>query len=220
LIRSQSTPDSVVSVEFSTILWEARSSGTISPIRVLTTDDRNRTRDALCSKATSAPHENTTWTQVLHSFKKKLWLRQRHIEKWFPLFAMVNEITPVSLGYPLSVCNKNSLSNTGEVFFCTMCKPFFLGQMYSRLRAGACFMAVVADMWIGQRPTNIHICISDTRCRESPSAWRTEHKEHVHVSFILNNGKLSPRRATALVALEMIDPKNNPFNCTSKNDVW
>ena len=29
-------------------------------------------RDALCSKAPSAPHENTTWTQVLHSFKKKL----------------------------------------------------------------------------------------------------------------------------------------------------
>jgi len=57
---------------------------------------------------------------------------------------------------------------------------------------------------------------SDTRCRESPSAWGTEHKKHVHVSFILNNGKLSPRRATALVALEMIDPKKNPFNCTSK----
>jgi len=43
-----------------------------------------------------------------------------------------------------------------------------------------------------------------------------EHKKHVHVSFILNNGKLSPRRATALVAIEMIDPKKNPFNCTSK----
>ena len=41
------------------------------------------------------------------------------------------------------------------------------------------------------------------------------------MSFILNNGKLSPRRATALVALEMIDPKKNPFNCTSKKkDVW
>ena len=61
---------------------------------------------------------------------------------------------------------------------------------------------------------------SDTRCRESPSAWRTEHKKHVHVSFILNIGKLLPRRATALVALEMIDPKKNPFNCTCKKDVW
>jgi len=40
----------------------------------------------------------------------------------------------------------------------------------------------------------------------------------VHVSFILNNGKLSPRRADALSALEMIDPKKNPFNCTSKKD--
>jgi len=44
--------------------------------------------------------------------------------------------------------------------------------------------------------------------------------KHVHASFILNNGKLSPRRATALVALEMIDPKKNPFNCTYKKDVW
>jgi len=61
---------------------------------------------------------------------------------------------------------------------------------------------------------------SDTHCRESPSAWRTEHKKHVHLSFILNNGKLSLRRATALVSLEMIDPKKNPFNCTSKKDVW
>ena len=61
---------------------------------------------------------------------------------------------------------------------------------------------------------------SDTCCRESPSAWGTEHKKHVHVSLILNDGKLSPRRATALVALEMIDPKKNPFNCTSKKDVW
>jgi len=60
---------------------------------------------------------------------------------------------------------------------------------------------------------------SDTRCRESPSAWRTENKKHVHVSFILNNGKLSPRRVVALVTLEMIDPKKNPFNCTSKKDV-
>ena len=36
-------------------------------------------------------------------------------------------------------------------------------------------------------------------------------KKHVHVSFILNNGKLSPRRADALVALEMIDPKKESF---------
>ena len=34
-----------------------------------------------------------------------------------------------------------------------------------------------------------------------------QQKKTVHVSFILNNGKLSPHRATALVALEMIDPK-------------
>jgi len=68
---------------------------------------------------------------------------------------------------------------------------------------------------------NMFICTySDTRCRESPSAWRTEHKKYVHVSFILNNGKPSPRRACALVALLMIDPKKNPFNCTSKKDVW
>ena len=52
---------------------------------------------------------------------------------------------------------------------------------------------------------------SETRCRESPSAWRTKHKKHVHVSFILNNGKISPRRATALVALEMIDQKKESF---------
>jgi len=39
---------------------------------------------------------------------------------------------------------------------------------------------------------------SDTRCRESPSAWGTEHKKHVHVSFILNNGKLLPSRPLLL----------------------
>ena len=53
------------------------------------------------------------------------------------------------------------------------------------------------------------------RQHEGPST------RNMHVSFIFNNGKLSPRRATALVALEMIDPKKkNPFNCTSKKDVW
>ena len=33
-----------------------------------------------------------------------------------------------------------------------------------------------------------------------------------HVSFILNNGKLSPRLAPVYVALEVINPKKNPFN--------
>ena len=41
---------------------------------------------------------------------------------------------------------------------------------------------------------------SDTRCRESPSAWGTEHKKHVHVSFILNNGSRSPVVPILLIA--------------------
>ena len=61
---------------------------------------------------------------------------------------------------------------------------------------------------------------SDTRCRESPSAWRTEHKKHVHVSFILNNGKPSPRRALASCSSWWSIQKRTLSTVLSKKDVW
>jgi len=61
---------------------------------------------------------------------------------------------------------------------------------------------------------------SDTRCRESPSAWGTEYKKHVHVSFILNNGSHSPVVPILLIARgdgpKKLDSENGNFVLCSK----
>jgi len=56
------------------------------------------------------------------------------------------------------------------------------------------------------------IQITDTRCRENlRQRVSIEHKKHVHVSFILNNGKPSPRRVLASCSFAMIKPKKESF---------
>ena len=66
-----------------------------------------------------------------------------------------------------------------------------------------------------------HDSSSDTRCRESPSAWGTEHKKHVHVSFILNNGGHSPVVPILLIARgdgpKKLDSENGNFVLCSKD---
>jgi len=79
-----------------------------------------------------------------------------------------------------------------------------------------------AQSWGGgagsrRRRCNVHLFFvffvySDTRCRESPSAWGTEHKKHVHVSFILNNGSHSP-----VVPILIIARGDGPKKLDSEN---
>ena len=64
------------------------------------------------------------------------------------------------------------------------------------------------------------IQITDTRCRENlRQRVSIEHKKHVHVSFILNNGKPSPRRALASCSSWWSIQKKTLSTVLSKKDV-